>query len=102
MNNTMVPLSFFFFFWTSDLIGIWAVPDSPFQVLGIFFALVFFRKLAWAFTAETLSILGVTAGVGLIGAFTTTYRTWMAFVVFAMYPASLVFVWAVEGYAKWD
>lgn len=69
--------------------------------LGIFFALVYFRKLAWAFTAETLAILLVTWVVGAIGAFRVNFKLIWSLIVISLYPLSLLFVWVVEREAKW-
>jgi len=70
-------------------------------VLGVFFALIFFRQLAWSFTAETLAILLVTLIVGLIGSFQRTIKLWWAIIVISLYPLSLVFVFLLEHFAKW-
>jgi len=72
------------------------------MVLGIFFALIAFRGLSWTFSAETMAILFVTLCVGLIGAFFKTYRTWMVIPVILLYPLSLLLVWVLETYAKWQ
>jgi len=69
--------------------------------LGIFFALVYFRKLTWTFSAETLSIFTITVLVGSVGAFKTTFKTWWMFPIIALYPLSLVFVWLLESQAGW-
>jgi len=71
------------------------------MVLGIFFALIFFKGLAWTYSVETLSILLVTVAVGVIGMTRTTYRTWLAFVVLALYPLSLLFVYVMEKFTTW-
>jgi len=69
--------------------------------LGIFFALVYFRNLAWAFTAETLSILLVTWAVGLVASFQTKFKLYWSPIILSLYPLSLLFVYLLEQGAKW-
>jgi len=69
--------------------------------LGIFFALVYFRRLVWAFTAETLSILAVTWIMGAICAFKRDFPLWWIFPVLSLYPFSLFLVWLLEYVADW-
>lgn len=68
------------------------------MVLGIFFALIFFRGLVWNFSAETITILTVTGLVGIIGTFTCTYRTWYGIPVILLYPGALLLVYLLEKY----
>lgn len=58
-------------------------------VLGVFYALIFFRGLAWNFSAEVLAILVVTLAVGGLAAANLTYRLWFVFGVILLYPASI-------------
>ena len=67
-------------------------------VLGIFFALIFFRGLVWEFSAETISILFVTACVGAVGSLTCTYRSWYGVPILLLYPGALVLVHLLETY----
>lgn len=67
-------------------------------VLGIFFALIFFRGLIWDFSAETITILVVTLAVGVIGSLTCTYRTWYGVPVLLLYPGALVLVFLIEKF----
>jgi len=69
--------------------------------LGIFFALVYFRGLAWAFTAETVSILISTWIIGAITAFRRTFKLYWIIPVILVYPGSLLFVYMLESIAKW-
>merc|ERR1719331_1795488 len=39
--------------------------------LAIFMALIYFKKLAWKFTAETISILVVEVCIGIVASFKT-------------------------------
>jgi Ca2+/Na+ antiporter len=47
--------------------------------LGIFFALIAFRGLAWTFTAETIAILFVILAVGIPASITTNFPLWWVF-----------------------
>lgn len=66
--------------------------------LGIFLALIYVQGLAWKFTAETLSIFFVELGVGIIALQGQTQTVATGFVIFLMYPLSLVFVYALESF----
>jgi len=63
--------------------------------LCIFMALIYFRGLAWNFTAEVIAIMVVTYAVGLNGLKDTIYL-WQAVVVFMMFPLSLLLVWGLQ------
>ncbi len=52
-------------------------------VLGIFYALIFFKGLAWTFSVETISILLVTLIVGLIGMFQVYMCVYVDFIAHA-------------------
>jgi|EP00670_Eutreptiella_braarudii_P014778 Ca2+/Na+ antiporter len=64
--------------------------------LGIFFALIAFNNLAWAFSAETISILFVEACMYKV-AQKTEHPTYYAFLVLLLYPISLAVVAGLEG-----
>eukprot|EP01120_Amphizonella_sp_Union-15-10_P006092 TRINITY_DN1903_c0_g1_i1.p1 TRINITY_DN1903_c0_g1~~TRINITY_DN1903_c0_g1_i1.p1 ORF type:complete len:556 (-),score=72.88 TRINITY_DN1903_c0_g1_i1:45-1712(-) len=70
--------------------------------LGIFFALVFFRGLAWTFSAETLTIFLITLMVGIIGQSVTNIKLFWSIPVILLYPLSLVIVWTLENFAHWQ
>jgi hypothetical protein len=65
------------------------------MVLGIFFALIYFRGLAWSFSAETVAILFVTMAVGAVSAFKKTFAVWWSFPILLLYPLSLVLVYVL-------
>jgi len=65
--------------------------------LAIFFALVYFKGLAWQFTAETLSICLVQIVVGIIAMTKKTQTLMDAVTIVALYPVSLLFVWSLEN-----
>lgn len=69
--------------------------------LGIFFALVAFRGLAWTFTAETIAILFVIVAVGIPAAFRTNFPLWFVFLNAPLYVLALVLVWLIEHYVGW-
>jgi len=64
--------------------------------LAIFMALVFFKGLAWKFTAETITILIVECLVALVATL-PTQRVWHAFLLLALFPASIALVAVLEG-----
>lgn len=65
--------------------------------LGIFFALVYFKGLAWQFTAETLSIIFVQFVVGAIALSKNVQTLLDAFMVLGLYPVSLLLVYFLEN-----
>ena len=64
--------------------------------LAIFMGLVFFKQLAWKFSAETIAVLIVELGVGIL-ALRNTMELWVAALLLAMFPASIVFIAALEA-----
>jgi Ca2+/Na+ antiporter len=70
--------------------------------LGIFFALIYAKGLAWQFTAETASIMLVQWIIGLLAMTRETMSFFMGWVVLAMYPFCLFFVYYLENVVHWD
>ena len=71
--------------------------------LAIFLFLVAGKDLKWVFTAEVTSIILVEAAMlALIFICKSTFKTWTAAVVIALYPISLVVVWFMENVAGLD
>jgi len=70
--------------------------------LGIFFALIYAKKLAWQFTAETTSILLIQWIIGILAMCSNTMSWGMAWVVLACYPFCLFVVWYLENVIGWD
>jgi len=66
--------------------------------LGIFLCLIFFKGLAWEFSAETISILAVEAAMFLF-ALLKTHKIFHAIIVFSLYPISIFLVWFLENVA---
>jgi Ca2+/Na+ antiporter len=64
--------------------------------LGIFMALIFFKKLEWNFSAETISIVFVQFAMVLISMKKYHFMR-DAWAVLALYPVSLVLVWFLES-----
>ena len=64
--------------------------------LAIFMALVYFKSLAWKFSAETLAILIVEGLVACI-AMCATQKVYHALLALALFPLSLVFVATLEA-----
>eukprot|EP00054_Salpingoeca_dolichothecata_P018091 m.110591 g.110591 ORF g.110591 m.110591 type:complete len:595 (+) comp22730_c0_seq3:52-1836(+) len=78
----------------STLVGA-AIMNNTF-CLGIFLLLVFAKKLAWTFSAETISVFVIQV---LMFAFTQkqTHRLLDAVIVISLYPLSLLMVALLEG-----
>ncbi len=64
--------------------------------LAIFMALVYFKSLAWKFSAETLAILIVEGLVACI-AMCATQKVYHALLALTLFPLSLVFVATLEA-----
>tara|TARA_B100000795_G_scaffold257105_1_gene230055 strand:+ start:648 stop:872 length:225 start_codon:yes stop_codon:yes gene_type:complete len=64
--------------------------------LGIVMGLVFFRELAWRFSAETIAVLLVELVVGIL-ALRQTMQLWVAYLLLALFPASVLFIAALEA-----
>ncbi len=64
--------------------------------LAVFLAIVFLKKLAWEFAAETISIIVVQLVVGLMTQ-KTTHRVLDGVIVFAMYPLTIALVVILEN-----
>ena len=69
--------------------------------LGIFFAIVAFRGLAWTFTAETLSILFAILAVGIPAAFLTNFKLYWVFLNAPVYFLSIGLVYLLEHELSW-
>lgn len=65
--------------------------------LGIFLGVIYFQKLAWQFTAETLAIVFVEICLGILSLRVSTLRMWHGFMVLSLYPLSLLLVWFLEN-----
>lgn len=65
--------------------------------LGIFLALVYVKRLAWQFTAETISILAVEVAMGIYAASRQVMSLGEAACVLLLYPMSLALVWFLEN-----
>jgi Ca2+/Na+ antiporter len=70
--------------------------------LGIFFALIYVKKLAWQFTAETCAIMLIQWIIGILAMSSNTMSYFMAWVVLACYPFCLFVVWYLENIIHWD
>jgi len=70
--------------------------------LGIFFALIYAKKLAWQFTAETTSIILIQWIIGILAMTRDTMSWFMAWVILACYPFCLFVVWYLENVIHWD
>jgi len=64
--------------------------------LAIFMALIYFKGLAWKYSAETLAILIVEVLIAII-AMQQTQKIWHAILALALFPGSLVLVSMLEA-----
>jgi len=70
--------------------------------LGIFLSLVYFRGLAWQFTAETIAIVLIQWIIGLLTIFMRTHNKLHAAIILLCYPGCLGIVWTLENFVGWD
>merc|ERR1712151_1287738 len=70
--------------------------------LAIFFALIYFKKLAWQFSAETIAIILIQWIIGLMTMAKTVQTKLDAVLIMACYPGCLFIVWALENLAGLD
>merc|ERR1712224_808961 len=71
-------------------------------VLAIFFALIYFKRLAWRFTAETIAIMVVQWLIGGVAIVKKTHTMAIAVLIFSCYPGCLVLVNVLENYFGLD
>jgi hypothetical protein len=70
--------------------------------LAIFFALIYFKKLAWQFTAETAAIMVIQWLIGMIAIFKSVQSFATGFVILACYPLCLAIVYVMENHLGFD
>jgi len=66
-------------------------------VLAVFFALLYFKGLAWEFTAETIAIMAVQWLIGIVALMKDTQTVFMGCVIFSCYPLCLGIVAGLES-----
>ena len=77
-----------------------AIMNNTYCLL-IFFALIYFQGLFWAFSAETLSILFVEVAMFCMAS-KRTHRVIDGLLVLGLYPLCLLMVWLLENVAGFD
>ncbi len=70
-------------------------------VIFIFLLLIYVKRLAWTFSAETISILVVQTIVGLM-ALSKTQNLWSGVFILSLYPLSLILVYILENVLGFD
>jgi Ca2+/Na+ antiporter len=70
--------------------------------LAIFFALIYWKKLAWQFTAETASIMAIQWLIGIIAIVKNVQTFATGFVILACYPLCLAIVYVMENHMGFD
>ena len=68
--------------------------------LAIFFALIWYQRLTWNYTAEVTSIVLIEVIVGLF-AMKSNQTMMMACAVLACYPLSIAVVWAMQNITEY-
>ncbi|KAM0017288.1 putative EF-hand domain, sodium/calcium exchanger membrane region, EF-hand domain pair [Helianthus debilis subsp. tardiflorus] len=70
------------------------------NVLGfsVLLAVIYFRGLAWDFSAEVLVVLIVTIIMGTAASFRSKFPIWTSFVAYLLYPLSLLFVFLLNRF----
>ncbi|KAD6794508.1 hypothetical protein E3N88_05404 [Mikania micrantha] len=65
------------------------------NVLGfsVLLAVIYFRGLAWDFSAEILVVLIVSIIMGMAASFRSKFPIWTSFIAYLFYPLSLIFVY---------
>ncbi|GAQ92665.1 sodium/calcium exchanger family protein [Klebsormidium nitens] len=78
-----------------------AVTLNNSMALGVFLAIVHFRKLRWTFDSEVTVILAVCLGVGILGVRRTSYPLWVAYVLLSIYPLAIALTAILDYGAGW-
>jgi len=84
----------------STLMGA-AIMNNTF-CLAIFFALIYCKKLAWKFSAETIAIILIQWVIGLLTIVKKVQSKLDAVLIILCYPGCLLIVWALENLAGLD
>ncbi|KAK4363968.1 hypothetical protein RND71_015326 [Anisodus tanguticus] len=64
--------------------------------LTVLLSLIYFRGLAWNFSAEVLSVLLVCGIMGCVASLSTSFPVWVSAIAFLLYPFSLVLVYILD------
>jgi Ca2+/H+ antiporter len=70
--------------------------------LAIFYGLIYFRGLAWQFTAETIAIVAIQFIMGAIALLGTTMTMKTGVFIVCLYPLSLIGVYILENILGFD
>lgn len=70
------------------------------NVLGfsVLLAVIYFRGLAWEFSAEVLVVVIVTIIMGVAASFRSKFPIWTSFIAWLLYPLSLIFVYLLNSF----
>ncbi|XP_075498148.1 sodium/calcium exchanger NCL2-like [Primulina tabacum] len=66
--------------------------------LAVLLALIYFRGLAWNFSAESSMVLFVSVIVGGLASFSTIFPVWTSLLAYLLYPLSLVIVYSLGDF----
>eukprot|EP00928_Gymnodinium_smaydae_P022907 TRINITY_DN19098_c0_g2_i1.p1 TRINITY_DN19098_c0_g2~~TRINITY_DN19098_c0_g2_i1.p1 ORF type:complete len:533 (+),score=128.72 TRINITY_DN19098_c0_g2_i1:87-1685(+) len=70
--------------------------------LAIFFALIYFKEIAWQFTAETVSIVVIQWIIGILAIVKSTHTFKDGCMILACYPLCIGIVWFLENVVGLD
>jgi len=70
--------------------------------LAIFLGLIYFRGLAWTFTAETFAIVLIQWVIGMLTISLNTHNKMHSVLILLCYPGCLAIVYGLENVLGWD
>lgn len=83
-------LWFNFFFFLQIYSG---VAMSSMSTLTVFLLLVYIRDLPWDVSPQVFVVLIIGGGMAILTSIRTVYPLWMGYVVYLMYPISLLMLY---------
>ncbi|XP_073156727.1 sodium/calcium exchanger NCL2-like [Henckelia pumila] len=66
--------------------------------LAVLLSLIYFRGMAWNFSAEVLMVLFVSVIIGCLSSFSTIFPVWTSLLAYLLYPLSLVIVYSLGDF----
>eukprot|EP00878_Enallax_costatus_P007203 GHUV01007547.1.p1 GENE.GHUV01007547.1~~GHUV01007547.1.p1 ORF type:complete len:589 (+),score=195.07 GHUV01007547.1:201-1967(+) len=71
-------------------------------VLGLFLMVVYLRGLEWVYSSEVTVIVASTLAIGFLGFSRSTFKAIWALPAIALYPLSLLGVYALDTFLGWQ
>ncbi|XP_073156126.1 sodium/calcium exchanger NCL2-like [Henckelia pumila] len=66
--------------------------------LAVLLSLIYFRGVAWKFSAEILTVLFVSLIIGCLSSISTIFPVWTSVLAYLLYPLSLVLVYSLGDF----